>query len=117
MILIVDDEASVRSAMDQWLRMRGFETDTANDGAEAVEKCRFNRYEIVTMDLEMPRMSGVEAIQLIKRDHPELPIIVLTGFANDVEKLHRVTVEAVLVKPIRMHELESAIRVIIDRPC
>jgi two-component system OmpR family response regulator len=114
-ILIVDDEPAVRCAVDRWLQLRGFETDTANDGAEAVEKCRCNHYEIVTMDLEMPIMSGVEAIQVLKRDFPDLPILVLTGFVNDVERLHGVTVDGILTKPIRMHELESAIRKIIKR--
>ncbi len=101
--------------MDRWLKLRGFETDTANDGAEAVEKCRCKAYEIVTMDLEMPRMNGVEAIRVIKRDSPTTPIIVLTGFVNDVEKLHGVTVEGILTKPIRMHDLENAIREVIER--
>jgi CheY-like chemotaxis protein len=95
--------------------MRGFETDTANDGAEAVEKCRANRYEIVTMDLEMPRMNGIEAIRVIKRDCPDTPILILTGFVNDVEKLHGLTVQGVLTKPVRMHDLESVIREVIAR--
>jgi len=96
--------------MDRWLRLRGFETDLAADGAEAVAKCKTNPYEIVTMDLEMPRMNGIEAIRIIKRDHPGLPVIVLTGFVNDLEKLHGLTVDGILTKPIRMHQLEEAIR-------
>lgn len=101
--------------MDRWLRLRGFETDTATNGAEAVEKCRDRHYEIVTMDLEMPRMNGIEAIRVIKRDCPEIPIIVLTGFVNDLDKLHGLTVEGILIKPIRMHDLENAIRGVIER--
>ncbi len=103
--------------MDKWLRAHGFETDTAENGAEAVEKCRHNRYELVTMDLEMPQMSGVEAIQLIKRDNPDISIVVLTGFTSDVETFHSVTVQAVLVKPVRMQELEETIRGILERAC
>jgi CheY-like chemotaxis protein len=103
--------------MDRWLKLRGFETDTANDGAEAVQKCRCNSYELVTMDLEMPIMNGVEAIRVIKRDCPDTPIIVLTGFVNDLEKLHGVSVEGILTKPIRMYDLENAIREVLQRVC
>ena len=115
MILIVDDEPAIRYAIDRWMRLRGFDTDTANDGAEAVEKCRCKQYEMVTMDIEMPIMNGVEAIRVLKRDCPDMPIIVLTGFVNELERLHGVRVEGVLVKPIRMHDLEKAIRDILAR--
>ncbi len=110
MILLVDDEPAVRRAMERWMRLRGFDPDTAADGVEAVEKCRCNRYEIVVMDIEMPRMNGIEAIRRIKQDHMDLPIIILTGFVHDVERLHDITVEGILAKPIRMFELENAIR-------
>ncbi len=103
--------------MERWLRLRGFEPDTAVDGAEAVEKCRCNHYEIAIMDIEMPRMNGIEAIRVIKRNRPDMPIIVLTGFVHDVEKLHDVVVEGILTKPIRMHELEDAIRGVLERVC
>ena len=117
MILIVDDEPAVRYAMERWLKLRGFEVDTAADGAEAVEKCGGCAYETVIMDIEMPRMNGVEAIRIIKRDRHATPIIVLTGFVNDLERLHDVTVEDILTKPIRMHELENAIQGAIARNC
>ena len=117
MILIVDDEPTVRCAIERWLKLRGFEPDTAADGAEAVEKCRSCRYEAVVMDIEMPRMNGVEAIRLIKRDSPATPIIVLTGFVNDLERLRDVVVENILAKPIRMRDLEDAIRGVIARDC
>jgi DNA-binding response OmpR family regulator len=115
MLLIVDDDPAVKSAMERWLQLRGFEPDTAADGAEAVEKCRCSPYKIVIMDIEMPKMNGIEAIRAIKQNHPGMPIIILTGFVHDVEKLHDVAVEGILAKPIRMLELETAIRGVIER--
>ncbi len=103
--------------MERWMRLRGFEPDTATDGMEAVEKCRLNRYEIIVMDVEMPRMDGIEAIQVIKREGCHAPIIVLTGFVHDLERLRGISVEVVLAKPIRMQELENAIRNIIATAC
>jgi len=110
MILIVDDEPAVRRAMERWLQLRGFDPDTAGDGVEAVEKCRNNHYDMVVMDIEMPRMNGIDAIRAIKQDRQDTRIIILTGFVHDVERLHDVMVEGVLAKPIRMMELENAIR-------
>ncbi len=108
-ILIVDDEKVVRDAFNEWFSMRGFHTDVAGDGVEAVEKCSANRYDVVTMDLQMPRMTGTEAIRILKRERPNLPIIVVTGFLHQSEESALGSVAKVLVKPVSLRTIEDEV--------
>lgn len=114
-ILIVDDEERVRIALVRWFEMRGFDTDLAKDRVEAVERCTDNDYHTVTMDLEMPRMGGVEAVGLIKEKRPSLPILILTGYSGEAVNPHIAGVAKVLAKPIRLRELEDEVRLVMSR--
>lgn len=109
-ILIADDEEHIRCAMSRWFSMRGFDTEEATDGLEAVEKCENGSYDIVTMDLEMPRMKGNEAVAIIKKRFPSLPIVVLTGYTNEKDDSWRAHVNLILAKPISLRHLEEEIR-------
>lgn len=109
-ILIVDDETGIRSALGRWFCIRGFQVDEAADGAEAVQKCRQGVYDVVTMDLEMPRMNGLEAIEAIGTLRPGMPVIILTGFLQDIEIRPDCHAARVLTKPIRLQELEKHVR-------
>lgn len=114
-LLIVDDDPAIRGVMERWFVRRGFIVSVACDGVEAVQQCRTGTFDLVTMDLEMPRMNGVEAIRVIKRENPEIPVIVVTGYAHGAEALRGETIEAVLAKPLRMAEIEAAVRAVLDR--
>ena len=109
-ILIVDDEEMIRTALECWFDVRGFEVDRAVDGLDAVEKCRQNEYDVITMDLQMPRMDGPEAISIIKTEHPNTPIVVLTGFLADFDASSVQGVAKVLTKPLQFSVLETEIR-------
>ncbi len=107
---MVDDEPSVRQALCHWFILRGFEVDAAVDGEDAVEKCHAKHYDVITMDLEMPRMNGVDAIRAIRAFQPVTPIIVFTGYQQDSAPVPSNAVSAVLTKPMRPSELELHIR-------
>jgi CheY-like chemotaxis protein len=115
-ILIVDDEENIRVALERWFISRGFDVHVAGDGLEALEQCRENTYHVITMDLDMPRMSGLEAIPHIKGIHPEVPIIILTGLARETAGAIEKGVARVLTKPLRMKELEGHVRDLIQEP-
>lgn len=110
LLLVVDDEPSVRQALCHWFSLRGFVVDHAVDGLDAVEKCQNTRYDVITMDLEMPRMNGIEAIKAIRMRQPDVPIVVFTGYQQDNTPIPSNTVSAVLTKPMRPSELEKHIR-------
>ncbi len=105
-LLIVDDEPKVRAALANWFKLKGYAVDEAGDGLEAIMKCREVKYDLITMDIEMPCMNGIEAIPLIRKDFPDLPIIVLTGFLLESSALSESGVFRILYKPLRPSELE-----------
>lgn len=112
-ILIVDDEPSIRSALERWFNLRGFQADQAADGLHAVNKVRQSQFDIVTMDLDMPRMGGIEAIAQIRDHQPEIPIVVLTGFIRDTALALNNGATRVLTKPVRLRELEEEVRLLL----
>jgi len=109
-ILIVDDDTNVRSAFHRWFSCRGFDADEAQDGVEAVEKCSRGAYDVITLDLEMPRMTGVQALPLIRSSQPDVPIVVLTGYANETGAVALNDAARVLLKPMSLRELEDIVR-------
>jgi len=83
-ILIVDDEENVRNVFrDFCLSSPLFDVVTASGGRQAIELALQNEIDIVTMDLVMPEVSGLEAMETIKREKPHLPMVIVTGNATD----------------------------------
>ncbi|MEW5924024.1 MAG: response regulator [Candidatus Zixiibacteriota bacterium] len=83
-VLIVDDEPRVRDIFKQFCEITGsVEVEMAENGAEALKMIQESDYDLVTMDLIMPEMSGVEAVTKIKELKPYLPVIVITGNATE----------------------------------
>ena len=78
-ILIMDDEADVRDFLRRGLESAGHEVDEAIDGLEGVRQFRQNPADVVILDIFMPVKSGLEAIEELKRDYPELKIIAISG--------------------------------------
>jgi len=81
-ILVVDDEARIRRALERLLRRDGHEVVQAADGLEALEKCRQESFNLAVVDLLMPRMGGLELLARMSADHPEVAVIILTGNAS-----------------------------------
>ena len=85
-ILIVDDEPWIRDVFQDFCELTdSFEVDMASSGDEAIDKMNTGNYDLVTMDLIMPEMSGLETLVKIKDMAPRVPIMVITG--NATEKL------------------------------
>ncbi len=109
-ILIVDDEENVRTALVRWFNLRGFEVSEAGDGVEALEKLDGGQFDVITMDLEMPRMGGLEALLEIRNRNIEVPILVVTGYPRDAEVALQRGAAKVLHKPLHLKELEREVR-------
>ena len=104
-VLIVDDEPRVREVFKEFCEAtRSVEVDLAENGVEAVEKVKKNQYDLVTMDLIMPEMSGVEAVTRIKEARPHLPVIVITGNATErlIKQAGVEGASSLLYKPVLM---------------
>ena len=81
-ILVVDDEAEIRSLLAAVLQNKGYEVVTAEDGAAALQAVPRERPAVILMDLSMPRMNGMDALPEIKRLDAEVPVIICTAHAD-----------------------------------
>ena len=107
-VLVVDDEEMVRSIVTQLLSLKGHDVDLAASGAEALEKVKANRYDIVFTDFGMPEMTGAELARRLHEECPDLTVILLTGYTETDTAVGEV--EAVLSKPFKLEELQSTIK-------
>ncbi|GAB6108550.1 response regulator transcription factor [Fusibacter bizertensis] len=78
-ILVVEDELKISRIIELQLKFAGYKTDTAFDGAEAIIKASQNNYNLILMDVMMPKMDGITACNAIKKINPEIKIIMLTA--------------------------------------
>lgn len=83
-VLIVDDEKWVREVFRDFCELTdAFQIELAHDGQEALTKVKSGDYDLVTLDLIMPEMSGLEVLSEIKKASPRVPVMVITGNATD----------------------------------
>lgn len=118
-ILFVDDEEDNRSLAREILEFNGFTVITAANGVEAVQCYRERNAEIngVVMDLIMPKMGGHEALQVLRAENPDLPIMLVSGFSEDDRIQQVVENEDVLFlrKPFQLNELVRKVAQLVQR--
>lgn len=81
-ILIIDDDESIRTACVQTLQESSFRAQAVDNGASAFEKISRESFDVVLLDLKMPGVSGMEVLETLKRDHPVIQVIIITGYAS-----------------------------------
>ncbi|HLF13869.1 MAG TPA: response regulator [Bacteroidota bacterium] len=81
-VLIVDDEESLRTILSSELAGAGYEVATASDGDEGIKEIKNRKYDLVLLDIKMPKMDGFEVLKFVKKEHPAIKVIMLTGFAD-----------------------------------
>jgi YesN/AraC family two-component response regulator len=111
-ILVVDDEESLRLTMKLKLKAAGFDVEVAEDGEAALEKLKAQKFDAVLLDINMPRMSGIEALGIMRQQYPQTEAIMLTGFADFTTAIECLKNGArdYLVKPIDTTELITRLR-------
>ena len=81
-VLVVDDDEAMRLALTRTLQAAGYETAPAVDGADALEQFRAAPADMVIVDLYMPGQEGLETLSQLRRDYPDVPVIVMSGNRN-----------------------------------
>lgn len=115
-ILLVDDDPGIMVAVKQALSTYGYKMTTATDGLEALDAFEREPPELILLDLEMPRLNGLEVCQRI-REYSETPIIVLSvkGSEADIVSVLDLGADDYLVKPFRLAELLARVRAVMRR--
>ena len=110
-VLVVDDEKTVCNSCKKILTQEGYNVDTALSGEEALNKVKGNGFDVVIADWKMPEIDGMEVIRRIKRDNPNVIVIMITGYPS-VEssiKAIRSGVSDYVAKPFTPEELSDAV--------
>ena len=115
-ILIVDDEQKIREVLKEYAEFEGYATDEAEDGMEAVKKCREGEYDLIVMDVMMPKLDGFSAVKEIKK-YKDVPVLMLSARTEEYDKLFGFEIGAddYVVKPFSPKEVMARINVIIKR--
>jgi DNA-binding NtrC family response regulator len=105
-ILIVDDEFGVRESLKMILKPI-FQVHTAADGKEALRSIQKGKIDLVTLDLNMPGLSGIEVLRQIKENNPEIEVIIITAYSNAENKLeaNRYGAGGIICKPFNIPEV------------
>ena len=115
-LLIVDDEKNIREVVREYAKLNGYETDEAENGLEAVELVRNNRYDCVILDIMMPKLDGFSACKQI-RQIQDVPVIMLSARQEEYDKLFGFELGVVdyVIKPFSPKELMARVRVALER--
>ena len=115
-ILVVDDEKLIVKGIRFGLEQDGMEVDAAYDGEEALEYVKANSYDMILLDLMLPKMSGFEVCQQI-REFSDVPIIMLTAKGDDIDKIMGLEYGAddYMTKPFNILEVKARIKAILRR--
>ena len=111
-ILVVDDEPVVRDVLKRSLLREGFQVVTAGNGVEGLDRVRGTRVNIIISDIMMPQMDGLEFLVEVKSDFPHIPVILITGFADQFtgKQALEAGAEDFIVKPFKNHEIRYALQ-------
>ncbi|MDE6593299.1 MAG: response regulator transcription factor [Oscillospiraceae bacterium] len=115
-ILIVDDEKNIRNVISEYAKFDGFLTAEAEDGMAAVEMCRNEDYDLIIMDIMMPKLDGYSAVREIRKTK-QIPVIMLSARGEEYDKLFgfELGVDDYVTKPFSPKELLARIRAVIKR--
>ena len=115
-ILIVDDEQKIREVIREYSEFNGYEVEEAADGMEAVSLCRLNDYDLIIMDIMMPRLDGYSACKEIKKAK-NIPVIMLSARGEEYDKLFgfELGIDDYVVKPFSPKELMARVNAVLAR--
>lgn len=110
-ILVVDDELLIRDLLYDFFTGQGWDIAVAEDGERALEILRGKDFDLVLSDIKMPEMDGLALSGRVKQDHPELPVVLMTGYPSvesAVDALRK-KVDDYVIKPFNINQLYKLI--------
>lgn len=113
-ILVVDDDEAIRSLYKMELKGAGFLVETADSGPQALLAVKTFQPDLVTLDIRMPGMSGLEVLGKIRRRHRNLPVVLCSAYGEYKQDLSSWASDAYIVKSSNMGELIGTIRRLLE---
>jgi len=116
-VLVVDDEASIRRTLREILEYEDLYVEEAEDGEEALQRLQEGRYDVVLLDIKMPKRDGMEVLEILADSMPELPVVMISGHADIKTAVDATKLGAFdfIEKPPDLNRLLVTIRNAIDR--
>ena len=115
-ILVVDDEEKIRHVIREYAEFEGYEVSEAKDGMEAISKCKEEDFDIIIMDIMMPKLDGFSAIKEIRKTK-NTPVLMLSARGEEYDKLFgfEIGIDDYVVKPFSPKEVMARINAILSR--
>ncbi len=115
-ILIVDDEQIVRESLTNWLKEENYQVEAAENGTLALEKIRQGPFQVVLLDLKMPGMDGIQVLTELKKDFPDIEVIIMTAYGSVNTAVEAIKAGAYdyIVKPFDPEEVALLIKKILE---
>lgn len=116
-ILIVDDEVQLVKALSAILKKNNYNTDCAYDGEDGLDKALSNIYDVIILDIMLPKMNGYEIIRELRNNRISTPVLMLSAKSQTYDKIYGLNLGAddYLAKPFGMMEMVSRIRAVLRR--
>src|SRR5438105_10817799 len=117
-ILVTDDEPRILTFLVRGFEAEGYAVDSAADGEQALERLRSGSYDVAVLDLLLPKRDGLSVLRELKRERPDLPVVILSARSDLPTKLRGFELGAsdYLAKPFAFDELIARIRAQLRRP-
>ncbi|MBQ1490078.1 MAG: response regulator transcription factor [Eubacterium sp.] len=115
-LLVVDDEPKIREVIREYAEFNGYDVTEATDGMSAVGLCKLNDYDLIIMDIMMPKLDGFSACKEIRKIK-DIPVIMLSARGEEYDKLFgfELGIDDYVVKPFSPKELMARVNVVIQR--
>ncbi len=116
-ILVVDDSQELTEVIHEYMETCGFIVETTTESQDALRLIAANGYDVIISDIHMPGMDGLELMSLIKNRHPDLPVVLITGYS--ISEARKIAMEkgadAFVAKPFHMKEILDVVTDILNR--
>ena len=114
-ILLVEDDKNQRLFYEQELTLEGYDIVTAIDGKDALKKAQEQPLDLIIMDINLPKMNGIETMGMIMCKHKGIPIIIYTAYSNYKDNFMSWAADAYIIKSSDLSELKNKIEELLTR--
>ncbi len=110
-ILVVDDQESMRTLLQDMLTVMGYDVIVAEGGEEALKAIERTQFDLVLTDLNMPGMDGSALLKAIKASHPDMPVVIITGYGtfHTEKRVMKEGADGYISKPCTLGKLEATL--------